>query len=390
MSNKKLITIMFGIFIIFLLTISILTYHHDDILILEKETDQLESSSDKEVWSYLEWQEKFPKEKDLITAFHQRIQNKAVPYKEKNKIKIAIVYPTNQASDYWRRNVMAFKKRLQEIGLSFEIKEYESAPGETQLQQKQLSEALNSNIDYLITTIDESVDLGIIGKALKKHEVKIIIQNLTTPLKRFGKQQPLLYTGFDHELGSVQLADHFAQKFPQGANWILLLFTDGIVSQQRGETFVREISKHKNMNLLSIYKTEGKREISKQATLNAIKQFQKIDFIYSCATDVSLGAIDALNEKNMKQNIYINGWGGGSSELSLLEKNMLDLTVMRMNDDAAVSMAEAINLDIQGRKSEIPVVYSGSFEIVEAKNTTQINLLKAKAFRYSNEGKLND
>ena len=42
----------------------------------------------------------------------------------------------------------------------------------------------------------------------------------------------------------------------------------------------------------------------------------------------------------------INGWGGGSAELEAIERGDLDVTVMRMNDDTGIAMAEAIKWDL--------------------------------------------
>ncbi|HPM00622.1 MAG TPA: substrate-binding domain-containing protein [Candidatus Cloacimonadota bacterium] len=387
MMNKIVILIISLVvtIIIVVLGFLFLDKNSNETIILQSPSNKIEFQSDNENWSYLEWQKIFPDEKKRIESFNAIVQSKGMKLKWniKKPVSIAIVYPAIQSSDYWIRNVTVFEARLREIGIPYQLKEYYSAPGETQLQHQQIIDALESNIDYLVTTIDESADLNIMEKTLKEGKVKVIIQNVTTPLKRFGSHQPLLYTGFDHELGSIRLAKYFLQKFPDGANWIMLLFTDGIISQQRGDSFKKEILKNRKMNLLSIYKTDGKRDKSMIATLNAINTHTQIDFIYSCATDVTLGAVDALDKMKMKKNIFINGWGGGSAELNLLTKNMLDVTVMRMNDDSGVSMAEAISLDLQNRQSDIPAVFSGSYEIINSSMSYEIDILKKRAFRYS-------
>ncbi len=57
---------------------------------------------------------------------------------------------------------------------------------------------------------------------------------------------------------------------------------------------------------------------------------------------------------------------------------------MRMNDDNGVAMAEAIALDLQGRSGDVPLVFSGAFELVTADHDrSRIEALKRRAFRYS-------
>lgn len=59
----------------------------------------------------------------------------------------------------------------------------------------------------------------------------------------------------------------------------------------------------------------------------------------------------------------------------------LDVTVMRINDDTGIAMAEAIKRDLEGEA--VPVVYSGDFEIVTKDNSQKIDVFKQRAFRYS-------
>lgn len=79
----------------------------------------------------------------------------------------------------------------------------------------------------------------------------------------------------------------------------------------------------------------------------------------------------------------INGWGGGSAELDAIAKKELDVTVMRMNDDTGIAMAEAIKLDLEHKP--VPTVFSGDFEIVTKNDSPErLSKLKKYAFRYSN------
>ncbi len=389
MRNKKfLIVIFFSLIVIIAIVVIVasIVKYSDKILIVPERQDISKSSSD-DYWSYLEWQDSFPEQKELINNFNSLVQDNgiALTINISRQIKIAIVYPALQASDYWVRNVKAFEARLEESGVPYTTEKYYSKPGETRLQHQQLQTIIESDFDYLITSLDESADISLFEHILTEGKIKLILQNITTPLKRFGSNQPLLYTGFDHEEGSLQLAKRFIERFPSGANGVLLLFTDGVVSRERGGTFKRVMDKNDKMHLLSIYKTEGSREKSKIAILNAFNENQNIDFIYSCATDISLGVIDALETLKTTNSIFVNGWGGGDIELDLISKNMLDITVMRMNDDTAIAMAEAIKLDLQNEQEKIPLVFSGAFEIVNPSMKEKIESLKIRAFRYSSK-----
>jgi autoinducer 2-binding protein LuxP len=115
--------------------------------------------------------------------------------------------------------------------------------------------------------------------------------------------------------------------------------------------------------------------------MRAVENDSDIRFIYACSTDVALGAADALKQLN-RQDIQLNGWGGGTAELEAIANGDLDVTVMRMNDDTGIAMAEAIKWDLEGK--QVPQVFSGDFELVTSDDSPAvIDKLKQRAFRYS-------
>lgn len=134
------------------------------------------------------------------------------------------------------------------------------------------------------------------------------------------------------------------------------------------------------------YYTDVNKEKAKLATLDLLSRDSNLKFIYACSTDIAFGVIEALKEKNLLGQIKVNGWGGGSNELTAIENNLLDITVMRMSDDSGVAMAEAIKLDITNQAYKVPTIYSGEFAIVE-KGIEQAELekLKNRAFRYTKD-----
>ncbi len=144
------------------------------------------------------------------------------------------------------------------------------------------------------------------------------------------------------------------------------------------------MKKHPDMEQVSTYHVGFNREKSYLATKDAIAANPDIDFIFSCSTDIALGVIDAVKELGKSEQIITNGWGGGASELEAIEKKELAFTIMRMNDDNGVAMAEAILLDSMGKREQVPLIYSGSMVIVDQETGENSILdLKKRAFRYS-------
>ena len=101
------------------------------------------------------------------------------------------------------------------------------------------------------------------------------------------------------------------------------------------------------MNLKASYYVGYDREKSRQATESILQEHQNLSFIYACSTDIALGVMDAIAASDNQGTVMTNGWGGGAAELDAILQGKLDVTVMRMNDDNGVAMAEAIVLDRQ-------------------------------------------
>ncbi len=302
---------------------------------------------------------------------------------QKGPVRIAFIYPGNQVSDYWKRSVLSFTKRMDEIGLRYQISNYFSHSGDIRMQEAQLREALSTDPDYLVYTLDVHRHKRLVERLVSKRRPKIILQNITTPLKEWHEKPPFFYVGFDHAIGTRMLAERIQSRSVEGGDYAVLFYSRGYVSEMRGETFIRLMAEKKQWQLKDSYYTDGKRGKAKLATFEILKN-PEIKLIYACSTDVAFGALDALRETGRIGSVIINGWGGGSDELEAVLEGSLDLTVMRINDDNGVAMAEAIRLDVEGKTNQVPLVFSGDFVLVEKGiSREELQTLEQHSFRYS-------
>lgn len=342
----------------------------------------------EEYWLVDEYLQLNPKQKTISDNFINLVNNKAVKISvnQKEKVKIVIVYPGNQISDYWRRSKISFEKRLKELNINYELKNHFTKPAtEIRTQSKQLLESIKNDTDYLIFTLDTSKHVQFIERIISKKKPKLILQNITTPIKKWRERQPFMYVGFDHVIGSMLLADYYMNKIGSKGDYAVLHGSKGYVSYMRGTEFINYISEKSDLKLLDSYYTNFNKQKAMIATNQLLKTHPTLKFIYAGSTDIALGIAEVLKENNLTGKILTNGWGGGSNELNAIEKNLLDITVMRINDDNGVAMAEAIKLDIENKTSEVPTIFSGDFAVVKKGiKKDKLQWLKEKAFRYSN------
>lgn len=341
-------------------------------------------------WTYQEFLDLYPDEKIKTTSFSNHVREKAKTVRPGHKrVKVAVVYPGKQASEYWWRSVSSFEARLREMNLPYEIHPYFSKPGvDVRLQEKQIAEALKDDPDYLIFTLDALRHRLIIERILAKGRPKIILQSITTPVRAWKDKQPFFYVGFDHAVGSEALAEKFMEIFPKDTPYALFYGPRGYVSSMRGDTFKKVVAQGSSSHVTDSFYLDFDRARSKKAALHLFSRNRMPSFVYACSTDLALGVIDAAKELGKLDEITVNGWGGGGNELRAISKGEMDFTVMRMNDDNGVAMADAIAFDISGQAHKIPTVYSGDMElVVKGMSQDQIDILSKRAFRYSDHWK---
>lgn len=337
-------------------------------------------------WQYNEYLDTHPKQKQLTEQMSEAVRLPPTPLDvpQGKAISISVVYPGQQVSDYWVRNTKAFEMRLEELGIRYSINQVFTRPNvDVRQQSLSLLDAIQNNTDYLIFTLDTTRHRKFIEHLLSSTQTKLILQNITTPVRAWQDNQPFMYVGFDHVNGTQVLEQYYQNAVPEGSRYSVLYFSEGYVSDARGDSFIEQMSHQSGYQLSSSFYTQATRQSGYQAAKNALQKDSDLRFIYACSTDVALGAADALQELNRNE-VLINGWGGGTAELDAIANGDLDVTVMRMNDDTGIAMAEAIKWDLEGKR--VPQVYSGDFELVTSQDSvSKINQLKQRAFRYSDQ-----
>jgi len=341
---------------------------------------------DLEYFTIDQYKKKYPEQVQLMKDFSEIVRSDVVAVKSKKKINVTFVYPGRQISDYWRRSISSFRKRMDEIGIQYEIKETFTKVNELRKQTQELREIINTRPDYLVFTLDAKKHEKLIGRVLLEGKTKLILQNITTPKKVWDGNQPFLYVGFDHLEGSKLLAEYYIKQTGGTGTFSLLYHTKGYVSEMRGKQFIKYIEKKSNLKVNRTFITNNDFKVAEKATVKILKDSNEDSFIYACSTDIAMGIISGINKSKVKVKPQVNGWGGGTTELEQIIKGNLDVTVMRMNDDNGVAMAEAIRLDLDGQGAKVPTIYSGDFYLVKKGiDKSLLEKLKKRAFRYSGE-----
>ncbi|MGB0468418.1 MAG: substrate-binding domain-containing protein [Pontibacterium sp.] len=332
-------------------------------------------------WTYDEYYERHPEQQEASGQLIEAVRKDGLRIRgQTGQIKVGIIYPSFQFSNYWLRSVKSFELRMKELGIDYTIRTKYTKPNtEVSKQAKQIEEMLKWKPDYLVYTLDSARQQALVERLIRGSDSKLILQNITTPIKAWGDKQPFMYIGFDHAEGAKILARYHKKRMPEGTSYGVVFRSKGFISEMRGLTYIQEIGDYHR--LASGYYTDSSRRGGYKVTKQILSDNPKVSYIYACSTDTALGAVDALAELG-RQDIIVNGWGGGSEEIAELKKGNLQVVLMRMNDGNGVSMAEAIKRDLEGKT--VPLIYSGDFTVLDDSMSLQeIEKIEKHAFRYS-------
>ncbi|ADD69647.1 ABC-type sugar transport system, periplasmic component [Denitrovibrio acetiphilus DSM 12809] len=341
-----------------------------------------------DIYTISEYFKKYPQQKAVSEQFSNIVSDdgKPIRFRQQKPVRIAVVYPAIQNSSYWHDSVKAMGERLNELGIRYELLKYYSKPsGDYRLQALQLTKAASNDVDYLAVSADSNSIRRLMDGILAKGKPKVIIQNLTTPLKKWDNYQPFMYVGFDHLQGARMLSEHYSYIYPKGGKYVMLYGSKGAVSSQRGGGF-EKYSLAKGLIPAAKFYTDFDPDKTYKAAASALSRFDDLSFFYACSTDIALGALKAVEDAGRTGQVLVSGWGGTAAELDLIKRRKLDFTVMRMNDDNGIAIAEAIRLDMEGTPEQVPQIFSGKFVMVtNSMSTEMIDNLRARALRYSDK-----
>ncbi|MCF7502836.1 substrate-binding domain-containing protein [Vibrio sp. L3-7] len=308
------------------------------------------------------------------------------PMTVEKPVKIALIYPSADISDFWIRNYIALKERLIDLELPFEIEEFTSRQIEHSLQTQHTEHVLNSEAPYDFVIFGPSeldIQAGNIQKLSASKDFKTFIWAFHTPNEQWV-HQPDSWFDFSSSMGADVLCEHVLQELGSEVEFSANRGIPGITDTQRSQGFIDCVEERGDW--LTVYEHFG--QYQKIGGADGIRlvlgNFPEVTMVHNANTAMTMGAVDALGKADRLSEIYVTGWGGTAKEIEKIRSDELDATPMRMSDDLGVATAEAIKFHLEERQEEVPLIYLGRITVVHNKmNDDELNQLTREAFRYS-------
>lgn len=351
----------------------------------EEEAEETQSESDS--WTMLEYFELNPEEVEKLDALRAIAETDSVPVSvEVDQQFIAFVYPSFNLSEGWARGRIAFEKRLQELGIPFNIDDYGSTDQDHQRQSAHVDAIMAAGTDYYDFVVFGPTELGIQKANIERMidaGFPVVIWNYNTPLKDWEGRQPLSYVGFDHAEGAKMLCEWTLERTGGVGDFAIMRFIPGFLDDQRNGIFSDCVEEGGMVNVYDHF-AEGDNEKAYEGTQATITAHPDIVMIHNGNTATALGASNAAVERGVAGDILMNGWGGGRSELDAILAGSLQVTPLRLQDDFGVYPAEMLKMLLEGNADQVPVVGAGGYLLVDDSFSAQDMLDSTEyAYRYS-------
>ncbi|BDU37027.1 substrate-binding domain-containing protein [Vibrio nigripulchritudo] len=306
--------------------------------------------------------------------------------KPEKPIRIAIIYPSADISDFWVRNYTAMTKRLEALKLPFEVTEFTSKQIEHSLQTQHTNSVLNAEVSYDFVIFGPSeleLQSSNIQKLAASTDFQTFIWAFHTPNPEW-EFQPDAWFDFSSAMGAEVLCDYVIKHLGNDVSFAANRGIPGITDTQRSQGFIDCVEEKGEW--LSVYEHFG--QYQKLGGADGVRlildNFPEVTMVHNANTAMTMGAVDALREAKKLDDIFITGWGGTAKEIEKIKLDELDATPMRMSDDLGVATAESIKFYLEKRASEVPLIYLGRITVAHSDmSDVELNTLTREAFRYS-------
>ena len=303
-------------------------------------------------------------------------------------IRIAIIFPSQNVSDFWERGHISLKARLDEMGIPYDIQTFASTSFD-HLQQASFGEmVLQADFDYVVYGPAElGAQAANIKSIIDQGDKQVIVWNYDTVLKRWGDEQPLAYVTFSHLDGAANVCRYIIEKLGPEGSFALMRGTPGSLDDQRSGGFRDCMLENSNWEFAYEHYGMAFPEAGFQGGEAIAHSYPEVTLIHSGNTAVAMAAAAGAVSAGAGERIHVTGWGGTGDELVGIRDGRLLATPMRMADDMGIATAEVIRHHLEGKPT--PLVVLGRITIAHGDlSDEEIDALERESFKYSGVGTL--
>jgi autoinducer 2-binding protein LuxP len=331
---------------------------------------------------------------EVMAGFQEIVGAPAVPIAKapEQPVRIAVIYPSHDVSDFWLRNYRAMIARLEDLQIPFETTQFASGMGDHELQTTYTDQVLQNadQFDYVIFGPTElSLQADNVKRLIDHPDLEVILWNYDLALKAWGNEQPLAYVAFSHLAGALNMCQWVVDALGTEGTFALVRGTPGSIDDQRSQGFADCLTERSDWEMAYEHYGNFLREGGFDGTQLITSAYPEVTLIHNANTAMAMGSLSSVLSLGLEDQIAVTAWGGTGDELEALRLRELAATPMRMSDDVGVAAAEFIKAHLEDRIDETPLIFVGRITIVHRDmDVEQINEMEREAFRYTGIGTL--
>jgi len=231
-----------------------------------------------------------------LDRFQEVVSNVGVAIKNKpaKPINIALIYPSNDVSDFWDRNYIALIERLEKLGIPHKTTEFSSRQIEHTLQTRYTDRVLSRAEDYDIVIFGPSELLTQeenIQRLAASKQFHTFIWAFHTP-QRSWQSQPKIWFDFSSSVGAKAMCSYLLRRLGSGVQFVMNRGIPGITDNQRSGEF--KFCVEANGNWFSVYENYGQYQKAggKDGVTLINKYFPEAKVLHNANTAMAVGSTD--------------------------------------------------------------------------------------------------
>jgi ABC-type sugar transport system substrate-binding protein len=288
------------------------------------------------------------------------------PQAQDQHIRIGFVSHQHDITDLFGQLEIGFRERLDEEGISYEL--YQAAPSASNRHDEMLNileNMANLNLDYLLfgpSSLEQNTP-GLVAVAEAGTKLLMVDYEPGEDAQFPFEDAVLNWSVYNHaEMGYTTgkwIVDYFTERDNRNPKIVMMWGpVASEISQARGNGVLQAMADAEDFEADVIYEAYGnfQRELAYAETERLLIAYPQVEAIVAMNSVMGLGTMSALEAEGKLDDVLVTGMGGQPDELEMVARGRIGVAVFRDPRSMGKNSAEALIMDLEGRRDEIPKI----------------------------------
>lgn len=302
-------------------------------------------------------------------------------------LRIGFVSHQHDITDLFGQLEIGFRERLDSKGIKYEL--FQAAPTASNRHGEMLNileNMANLKLDYMVfgpSSLDQNTP-GLVRVADAGTKILMVDYEPKEGSSFPFESSVLNWSVYNHgQMGEATgrwIAEHMKSNGKDNANVIMMWGpVASEISQDRGNGVLRGMKEVDGFDANVIYEGYGdfQREKAYAEVERALIAYPNVEVIVAMNSVMALGTMSALEADGKLDRVLVTGMGGQPDELEMVARGKLGVAVFRDPRSMGANSADALIMDLEGRRGDIPRVLYTDLRTLDSVDTIRQYVPKA-------------